>query len=92
MSRNNKKKYKFKKVVRMTTKFGKKLISTLSKSISVFFRDTIALILKIISVAIGLAFSALVVVPLLERCGVFENLLILEPLIDIIKELLEKLL
>ena len=90
---NNKKYfYRFKKVARKATKLGKKLTPKISKLFSAFFCDTIALILKIISVAIGLAFLALVVIPLLERCGVFENLLILEPLINIIKELLEKLL
>lgn len=89
---NNKKIYKFKKVARKATKLGKKLITQISKTFSAFFYDTIRLILKIISLVIGLAFLTLVVIPLLEYFGVFENLVILEPLINIIVELLEKLL
>ena len=89
---NNKKIYKFKKVARKTTKLGKKLIQQISKLLSAFFYDTIEFILKIISISIGLAFLTLVIIPLLEYFGVFENLAILEPLINIITELLEKLL
>lgn len=89
---NNKKIYKFKKVAKKATKLGKKLITHISKLLSAFFYGTIELILKIISISIGLAFLTLVVIPLLEYLGVFENLAILEPLINIITELLEKLL
>ena len=89
---NNKKNYKFKKVARKATKLGKKLITQISKTFSAFFYDTIRLILKITSLAIGLIFLTLVVVPLLEYLGVFENLLILEPLINIITEIFEKIL
>lgn len=89
---NNKKIYKFKKVAKKATKLGKKLILDLSKLISAFFYGTIELILKIISLAIGLIFLTLVVIPLLEYLGVFENLVILEPLINIITEIFEKIL
>ena len=92
MKKYNKKFYKIKKVARVATKLGKKLILNVSKLTSAFFYGTIELILKIISVSIGLAFLTLVIIPLLEYFGVFENLLILEPLINIIVELLEKLL
>ena len=86
------KNYKFKKVARKATKLGKKLITQISKTFSAFFYDTIRLILKITSLAIGLILLTLVVVPLLEYLGVFENLLILEPLINIITEIFEKIL
>ena len=89
---NNKKIYKFKKVAKKATKLGKKLILDLSKLITAFFYGTIELILKIISLAIGLIFLTLVVIPLLEYLGVFENLVILEPLINIITEIFEKIL
>ena len=88
----NKMKYKFKKATREVAKLGKKLRIKIYESISAFFFGTIELILKLISTAIALAFLALVILPILEKLGVFEKMSFLEPLLEYIKIILEKLL
>ena len=88
----NKMKYKIKKATRKVAKLGKKLKQKIYETLTAFFFETIGLVLKLISAAIALIFLALVVLPILEKFGVFEKLTILEPLKDIIELFFDKLL
>lgn len=88
----NKMKYKLKKATRKVAKLGKKLKQKIYETLTAFFFETIELVLKLISATIALIFLALVVLPILEKFGVFEKMSFLEPLLEYIKIILEKLL